>query len=95
MVRVNGHRRYAHRVVWEAHNGPIPAAWVVHHLCLHPECLNPDHLKAMPKADHDALHAALRKGQPRARPSLTVVVASGPIETRRQYLARPVTVVAA
>lgn len=35
----------AHRVVYEAHRGPIPAGYGLDHLCANPLCVNPDHLE--------------------------------------------------
>lgn len=44
--------RYAHRVVWELHHGPIPTGAVVRHSCDNPPCCNPDHLLIGTQADN-------------------------------------------
>lgn len=46
----HGHRtrdggRYAHRIMWERVNGPIPEGLQLDHLCRVPSCVNPDHLE--------------------------------------------------
>ena len=35
----------AHRLVWEATNGPIPHGLSLDHLCRNPACVNPHHLE--------------------------------------------------
>ena len=54
-------RRYAHRVIWERHHGPIPPGWVIHHLDEDKGNNAIENLVAMPKAEHQRLH---RKDQP-------------------------------
>lgn len=40
----DGRKITAHRLVWEEHNGPIPAGLQVLHRCDTPRCVNIDHL---------------------------------------------------
>ncbi len=42
---LNGRNRYAHVVMYEAANGPIPDGLEPDHLCRTPPCFNPDHLE--------------------------------------------------
>lgn len=44
----------AHRVAWEAANGPIPSGLFVLHRCDNPPCFNPDHLFLGTDADNKA-----------------------------------------
>ena len=44
--------RYAHRVVYEALVGPIPADMEIDHLCRVRRCVNPAHLEAVPHAEN-------------------------------------------
>lgn len=59
---------HAHRIAWEAVNGPVPAGCEVHHECGNPICVNVSHLRVMTVAEHRALHGALvthcRHGHP-------------------------------
>lgn len=57
-------RRYAHRVAWEAANGPIPAGKVICHTCDNPRCVNPNHLCVGTQADN--VHDAVNKGRKKA-----------------------------
>jgi hypothetical protein len=40
-----GKNLYAHRIVWEAVNGPIPKGLSLDHLCRNPSCISPHHLE--------------------------------------------------
>ncbi|NDG42194.1 MAG: HNH endonuclease [Betaproteobacteria bacterium] len=53
-------RRYAHRVVYEQHFGAIPVGWVVHHKDEDKGNNDPANLEAMPKGQHQRLHATGR-----------------------------------
>lgn len=37
---------YTHRLSFEMHVGPIPDGMVIDHICRHPSCVNPEHLRA-------------------------------------------------
>jgi hypothetical protein len=46
----------AHRLAYEEVNGPVPPGYDVHHKCLVRACIRPDHLEAVPRAEHAHLH---------------------------------------
>lgn len=45
-----------HRVVWEAEHGKVSDDYVVHHACRSKTCVALEHLDAMSREDHTALH---------------------------------------
>lgn len=49
---VNGRPRYAHRVSYELHVGPIPDGLHIDHLCNVPRCVNPEHLEAVTREEN-------------------------------------------
>lgn len=55
-------RRYAHRVIYEQCIGPIPRGWVVHHKDEDKANNDPANLEAMPKGQHQRIHATGRTG---------------------------------
>lgn len=54
----------AHRVVYEAEVGPIPAGLTLDHLCRTPACVNPAHLQPVTRAENT--RRQLAHGHPRA-----------------------------
>ena len=45
----------AHRAVYEAQYGPIPAGYEIHHECGNRACVNPHHLLMLQKGEHTVL----------------------------------------
>jgi hypothetical protein len=43
---------YAHRVAHILAIGPVPAGYVIDHLCRNPSCVNPAHLEAVPPREN-------------------------------------------
>jgi hypothetical protein len=62
VLTVEGRRRPAHVVAWEAAHGPLPEDWVVHHV--DGDKLNNalPNLEAMPRSDHSRLHGGYVRG---------------------------------
>lgn len=55
--KVAGRYRNAHILVWEEHNGPVPAGLQLDHLCRNRACVNPDHLEPVKQREN------LRRGR--------------------------------
>lgn len=50
LVTYQGKQRYAHRVMYVLHVGPIPDGLELDHLCQRPACIRPTHLEAVTHA---------------------------------------------
>ena len=82
---INGRSRMAHRLCWEAQNGPIPDGLFVLHRCDNRPCVNLDHLFLGTKADNSAdMVAKHRQNPPRGeRDAKAKVTAEDVREIRR------------
>ena len=47
---------YAHRVAYVLAFGPIPDGFDIHHACGNVKCINPEHLQALDRKLHRAMH---------------------------------------
>jgi hypothetical protein len=63
-MKVNNAFRPAHRMAWEAANGPIPGGMILMHTCDNPPCCNPEQLKLGTRAENnkDRAKKGRRKG---------------------------------
>ena len=59
-MSIKGKRVRLHRKTYEDHYGPIPPGHLIHHRCEQTACLEPSHLAAMTRAEHNRAHARLR-----------------------------------
>jgi hypothetical protein len=58
---VNGRRGGAHRFAFELFNGPISAGMTIHHKCHNRLCVNPEHLEALTRSEHQSHHLEARR----------------------------------
>lgn len=55
-MKINGSARWAHRVSFALHCGPIPDGHTIHHGCFNPCCVNPEHLHCISFAENSGTH---------------------------------------
>ena len=59
-IGVRGKTRYAHRVMYEAHRGPIPDGLEIDHRCRVRHCVNPEHLELVTHRENQRRGAVAR-----------------------------------
>ena len=55
-IKINGKMESAHRVAFEASNGPLAVDLKCHHLCNNKACVRPSHLEGVTPLAHSARH---------------------------------------
>lgn len=60
--RVGGKTQWAHRIAFVMFRGVVEEGMVVDHICGHPWCVNPDHLRLATVADNTANGNRTRHG---------------------------------
>jgi hypothetical protein len=81
-VTMEGRRQMAHRWVYEAARGDIPAGCALDHRCRRPRCVNPFHLEAVTQSENERrkpTRERLQRGEvcPRGHPLVGVNKVSG------------------
>ena len=51
-INIGGRWYFAHRLTYEAVNGPIPEGLVIDHLCRTPTCILPEHLEVVTRREN-------------------------------------------
>lgn len=70
-IWLDGRPQFVHRVAYEAANGSIPAGSIqhesesveIHHICENRLCIEPNHLEALTRNEHNARHTFQRSAQ--------------------------------
>lgn len=90
MMHIDGRKRnrFVHRVIYEAHSGPIPGGLEIDHLCRNRRCCNPAHLEAVDQAENKrrgsrSLLTHCKSGHPFDGENLSVYVSKGGVRRRR------------
>lgn len=52
--------RYAHRVSYAHHVGPIPDGMMIDHMCFTPACVNPEHMRLVTNKQNSENHSGTR-----------------------------------
>ena len=52
LFMLEGSAKLAHRVAWEACEGPIPAEMTIDHLCFNRVCVNPAHMEVVSRSEN-------------------------------------------
>lgn len=60
-IMVDGRNLQMHRYVWEQHNGPIPAGYIIHHINGNKKDNRLENLSCLTQQEHNKLHAKDRE----------------------------------
>ena len=60
VISVNNTDRYAHRLSYELHIGPIPDGLTIDHLCMVRLCVNPEHLEPVTRSENTRRELIIR-----------------------------------
>lgn len=61
---VGGKHRLVYLLIYEWNYGPRRDGLLLHHRCLRPWCINPEHLEPLSDMAHRRLHSRLTKNSP-------------------------------
>jgi hypothetical protein len=54
VAKIKGQSKWAHRVSYELHNGPLRPGYTIDHLCFNTACVNPEHLEQVTQEENFA-----------------------------------------